>query len=209
MARTKFGPLVPIDSHSGHRSLYSIHCDRRRSFPTGCAHSMGKRILFIRGPNFEMLRRVHECLRASARRKISSCCGWGTRLYAQGDLGNCEGKREKLRPANRRTARICGGPVHDSAIRQAANWSRFSFCWVTSPSRRRSDTSGASSVSGMRLTITSPGPVNGVPEGIRWEMKITGPNSFEWSYTLEATAGGTSAGGDSGVDWEAGAESGI
>ncbi len=42
----------------------------------------------------------------------------------------------------------------------------------------------------------------------RWEMKITGPNSFEWSYTLEATAGGTSAGGDSGVDWEAGAESG-
>jgi integrase len=26
------------------------------------------------------------------------------------------------------------------AIKQAANWSRFSFCWVTSPSRRRNDT---------------------------------------------------------------------
>ena len=35
-------------------------------------------------------------------------------------------------------------------------WSRFSFCWVTSPSRRRSETWGASIFSGTRLTITSP-----------------------------------------------------
>ncbi|MDR3746851.1 MAG: tyrosine-type recombinase/integrase, partial [Acidobacteriota bacterium] len=38
---------------------------------------------------------------------------------------------------------------------QAANWSRFSSCPVTFQFRRPSDTSGASSVSGMPLTITS------------------------------------------------------
>ena len=52
---------------------------------------------------------------------------------------------------------VCGidvVPVHDCAIRLAANWNRFNFCWVTSPSKRRNATSGASSVSVMRSTIT-------------------------------------------------------
>jgi hypothetical protein len=31
---------------------------------------------------------------------------WGKRFYAKGDLGNCEGKREKLWLSNGRTSRL-------------------------------------------------------------------------------------------------------
>src|SRR5438445_2558793 len=40
---------------AGHRSLYSIHCDGRVAPPHASAHSMGNAIIFIWGPNFEML----------------------------------------------------------------------------------------------------------------------------------------------------------
>jgi hypothetical protein len=45
--------------------------------------------------------------------------------------------------------------VRDCVIRQEVNWIRFSSCSATFQFRRRSDTSGASSVFRMRLMITS------------------------------------------------------
>jgi hypothetical protein len=47
------------------------------------------------------------------------------------------------------------GLVHGYAIRQEESWNKSSSCWVISQSRRKSDTSAASSGFAMRSTITS------------------------------------------------------
>ena len=50
---------------------------------------------------------------------------------------------------------ICEGPVRGFAIRQEANWNKFSSCRVMSQFKRRSDTLGVSSDCAMPSTITS------------------------------------------------------
>src|SRR2546430_3120885 len=52
-------------AYAGLRSLYSIHCDGRVAPPHASAHSMGNAIIFIWGPNFEML--PHPMARSAAR----------------------------------------------------------------------------------------------------------------------------------------------
>src|SRR6266567_719676 len=58
-------PSAPSAWFAGHRSLYSIHTTVGAAPPHASAHSLGNAIIFIWGPNFEML--PHSIARSAAR----------------------------------------------------------------------------------------------------------------------------------------------
>jgi hypothetical protein len=87
---------------------------------------------------------------------------------------------------------ICEGPVRGFAIRQEANWNKFSSCWVMSQFKRRSDTLGVSSDCAMQSTITSGrligsqlinqsgwGSLNGIVSVLRFKLCASLPRKCE------------------------------
>src|SRR6266566_3704386 len=58
-------PSAPSAWFAGHRSLYWIHTTVGAAPPHASAHSLGNAIIFIWGPNFEML--PHSIARSAAR----------------------------------------------------------------------------------------------------------------------------------------------
>jgi hypothetical protein len=73
---------------------------RHRPYPDDSRSGMGKENDRQLDRSRRHQRRSIAAVHQQARQNL------GTRFYAQGDLGNCESEREKLRSANSRTARL-------------------------------------------------------------------------------------------------------
>jgi len=153
-------PSAPSASFARRHRLYTRYtATGRRSSPTCCAHSRGECILFIWGPNFEMLPAAHRTLGST-----QPLAGQTLKNEPAEVRGSCTGWREQnLALCCQRLVRRASLAVLDT-LRPVG---------VASPHAVLTPWGNASSLSGGRILKCFPPPIALSAARNRWRAKLS------------------------------------
>ncbi len=156
-------PSAPSASFARRHRLYTRYtATGRRSSPTCCAHSRGECILFIWGPNFEMLPAAHRTLGST-----QPLAGQTLKNEPAEVRGSCTGWREQnLALCCQRLVRRASLAVLDT-LRPVG---------VASPHAVLTPWGNASSLSGGRILKCFPPPIALSAARNRWRAKLSKMN---------------------------------